>query len=160
MEKSIAEKKFYGNTEEIAEICCNIDDMTGEEIGFALDRLLENGALEVYTTPVGMKKNRPGVLLTVLTTLDEIDKFIEIILTNTTTIGVRWHKWQRTALERTYETLKTEYGTVGIKKSEGYGVTRNKAEYDDMVKIAKERGLTLKAVEEAVEMYLKERKNR
>lgn len=127
----------------ITELCCNIDDMTGEEIGFAVDVLLENGAKDVFTTPVFMKKNRPGILLTCLCTEQESRKFAELIFKYTSTIGVRKRISERYVLDRITKCQDTKYGPIRMKISEGYGVRKQKPEYDDIERAAKQNHLSL-----------------
>jgi len=145
-------RALLGETEEagdeIAELCCNLDDMTGENIGFAMEALLAGGALDVFTTPIGMKKSRPGVLLTVLCRPAEQEKMAKLLFANTTTLGVRVGMRSRFTLRRSEETVQTPYGSVRRKISQGYGVRREKPEYDDLVKIAQEQGKTLAQVRE------------
>jgi hypothetical protein len=140
-------RAFLGETpdkkERVTELVCNIDDMSGERIGFAINRLYYGGALEVFTTPVGMKKNRPGVLLTCICTEDKREEMLKLIFKHTTTIGVRENISNRYVLGRKEETVQTNYGEVRVKKSSGYGVTRVKAEYDDLEKIAIENNVDI-----------------
>jgi len=128
---------FMGETEDqsdsIIEMSCNLDDMTGEEIGYCTNLLVEQGALDVFTTPVGMKKNRPGILLTVLIKPSDKDRFAKLIFENTTTIGIRYITKDRFTLTRRTEEVSTRLGKARIKISEGYGVTRSKPEFDDVV---------------------------
>ena len=131
------------DTDEITELCCNVDDMSPEAVGFAMQTLLDAGAPEVWTTPVGMKKNRPGLLLTVLCRTEQRDEMVRLLLRHTTTIGVRETVCRRWVLRRGTETVETPYGPVRVKRSEGYGVTREKAEFDDLARIVRENGLTL-----------------
>lgn len=138
-------------TDMVSELSCNVDDMTAEEIGFATERLLEGGANEVYTVPVGMKKNRPGTLIRVMCDPDDVDKMVRLIYRYTTTIGVRETSTRRYILDRRIDTADTPYGGVRIKTSTGYGVTRKKYEYDDVARIAKERGMSIAEVRKAIE---------
>ncbi|MCR5210404.1 MAG: nickel pincer cofactor biosynthesis protein LarC [Lachnospiraceae bacterium] len=124
--------KHIGVRDSIAELKCNIDDMTGEEIGFATETLLNAGALDVFTTAIGMKKNRPGVLLTVLCREESVNEFAELIFANTTTIGIRMSIEDRFILERHGDEIMTEYGRIRTKVSEGYGVRKVKPEYEDI----------------------------
>lgn len=135
-------------TDAIAELKCNIDDMTGEEIGFAMEQLLSGGALDVFTTPIGMKKNRPGVLLSVLCRAGDREKMARLIFRHTTTLGIRESLQNRYTLERRTEILSTPYGAVRQKISSGYGVQRQKAEYEDIAAIAREQGLSIAQVRE------------
>lgn len=125
--------------ERIVELSCNLDDMTGEEIGFASEALLQAGALDVYTAPVYMKKNRPGTVLTVLCRLRDRDKTVREIFRNTTTLGIREAVLRRYTLERKMERVESPLGTVRCKRSSGYGVTRSKPEYEDLARIAREQ---------------------
>ena len=127
----------------IVELRCNVDDMTGEAIGFALEQLLGSGALDAFTVPIGMKKSRPGVLITVLCREDRKDTMIRLLLKHTTTLGVREFPSQRYTLNRTVETVDTLYGPIRKKVSSGYGVRREKYEYEDLSKIAREQGLSI-----------------
>lgn len=127
----------------VSELCCNLDDMTGEAIGFAAGILFEAGALDVFTTPVGMKKNRPGVMLTCICRENQREEMLKLIFKHTTTIGVREYTSRRFTLNRTQETVHTQYGDVRVKRSEGWGVSKAKAEYDDIEKIAKENNIAV-----------------
>ena len=135
-------------TDAIAELKCNIDDMTGEEIGFAMEQLLSGGALDVFTTPIGMKKNRPGVLLSVLCRAGDREKMARLIFRHTTTLGIRESLQNRYTMERRTQTVSTPYGAVRQKISSGYGVQRQKAEYEDIAAIAREQGLSIAQVRE------------
>lgn len=135
------------NSETIAELCCNIDDMTGEQIGFAVGKLLEAGASDVFTSPIYMKKNRPGAMLTCICREWDKDKFVKLIFKHTSTIGIREHISDRYTLSRKEITVHTDYGDVRAKKSEGYGVYRVKAEYDDLAEIAEKNGISLSDIE-------------
>ena len=127
----------------IVELRCNVDDMTGEAVGFALELLLENGALDAFTLPIGMKKSRPGVLITVLCREEKKEAMVHLLLKHTTTLGVREFPCRRYALSRTMEVVNTPFGPVRKKVSSGYGVRREKLEYDDLAKIAKEQNISL-----------------
>ena len=148
-------RAFLGETEEetdrVLELSCNLDDMTGEEIGFACETLLAAGANEVFTTPVQMKKNRPGVVLSVLCREKDRDKFVSLIFRHTTTIGIRESRLDRFVLRRKSETVSTPYGDVQRKISEGYGVTRIKYEYEDLARIAKEQNLSLDEIKKRLD---------
>lgn len=137
--------------DEVIELSCNMDDMTGEKTGFAMERLFEAGALDVYTLPVGMKKNRPGILLRVMCRESEKEKLIRVIFRHTTTIGIREQKLRRYILQRDMETLETPLGTLRKKSTYGYGVKRSKWEYEDLRKIACETGLSIDEVEKEIE---------
>lgn len=133
-------------SEIVLELSCNVDDMTAEDIGFAMERLYESGALEVYTIPVGMKKNRPGTLLRVVCTESRKPSLVECLFRHTSTIGIRETATRRYILKRQMETLQTPYGDVRVKSVSGYGVSRQKYEYEDLARIARERGIGLSEV--------------
>ena len=147
-------RAMLGETEDagdsVLQLECNVDDMTAEELGFAMETILAAGALEVYTVPVGMKKSRPGTLLSVLCHEDQKEKLVRVIFQNTTTIGVREHSCSRYTLKRSFETVQTPYGNVQKKLSSGYGVTREKYEYEDLARIAREKGCSLREAREAL----------
>ena len=121
-----------GNDDKVIEMSCNIDDMTGEEIGFATGILLNSGALDVFTTPVYMKKNRPGILITVIVKPEDKEKFAKLIFEHTTTIGIRYTAMDRFRLARREEKVMTKFGEVSVKVSEGFGVAKAKPEYNDI----------------------------
>ncbi|MGM9627037.1 MAG: nickel pincer cofactor biosynthesis protein LarC [Faecousia sp.] len=133
---------------EILELSCNLDDMTGEALGFALERLLEAGALDAFTVPIGMKKSRPGVLLTVLCREADRETMVRLIFQHTTTLGIRESSCKRYTLERRVESINTPYGTIRKKCSFGYGVRREKYEYEDLAKAAKNNGIALSELSE------------
>lgn len=124
-------------------LTCNMDDMTGEEAGFAISKILESGAREAFYEPVFGKKSRPGFKLTVILDEDKKQEIIKSIFTHTTTIGIRESKEARYVLDRRIETIDTEFGPIRKKVSEGYGVKKEKFEYDDLAKIATEKGISL-----------------
>lgn len=123
--------------ETVLELSCNLDDMTGEEIGFAMERLLAAGALDVYTESIGMKKSRPGVRLCVLCREAQREKMVKLLFAHTTTLGVREQEMTRWALPRRTETVETPDGPVRKKVAEGGGIRREKFEYDDLAAIAR-----------------------
>lgn len=159
-------------TETICELSCNVDDMTGEDIAFAIETFLQNGALDAFTVPCTMKKGRPGVLVTVLCKDHDQKQMTRLILQHTTTLGVRSAIKKRWILSRTEsetvipddmlanvtapnmlagsktQELKTTGNdcTIRSKTSTGFGITRNKYEHDDLEKIARTYGLTLAQV--------------
>lgn len=137
-------------TEDILELCCNLDDMTGEAVGFALERFQEEGALDAFTVPIGMKKSRPGILLTVLCREADREKMVHLIFRHTTTLGIRESRCKRYTLERKQETVNTPYGIIRKKCSFGYGVRREKYEYEDLAKAAKENGVSLSELSERI----------
>ena len=136
--------------DEICELSCNVDDMTGEAVGFAMDRLFEAGALDVYTMPIGMKKSRPGILINVMCRGKDREAVIKAVFKHTTTIGIRENTLNRYVLDRRIEEVETAYGTVRCKVSSGYGVERRKYEYDDVSRIAKENNISIQDVFSAI----------
>ena len=127
----------------VSELRCNLDDMTPEAVAFAAEQLLAAGALDVYTVPVGMKKSRPGVLLCVVCREKEKDALVRLIFRHTTTLGVRECVCRRYMLSREMECVPTPYGDVHKKRAAGYGVEREKYEYEDLARIARETGSSL-----------------
>lgn len=138
-------------SDQVLELRCNLDDMSGEEIGFACEQLLEAGALDVWTQAIQMKKGRPGCLLSVLCRPEEREKLIEAIFLHTQTLGVRETVCERTVLEREAFTRDSSLGPVRWKRSSGFGREILKPEFEDLRRIAAERGLSLRQVREAVE---------
>jgi len=134
------------NAEQVLELSCNLDDMTGEAIGFAMAMLLEAGALDVFTTAIGMKKNRPGVMLTILCREADKEKLLHLIFKHTTTLGIREKVCNRYTLSRREEIVQTPYGPVRQKIATGYGTERSKYEYEDLAKIAREHNLALSEI--------------
>ena len=121
--------------DKVIEMSCNVDDMTGEEIGYATGVLMNSGALDVFTTPVYMKKNRPGILITCIVKPEDKEKFAKLVFEHTTTIGIRYTAMDRFRLARHGEKVMTKFGEVSVKVSEGFGVTKVKPEYDDVAGI-------------------------
>lgn len=171
--RAILGESFAENqAETICELSCNVDDMTGEDIAFAIETFLQNGALDAFTVPCTMKKGRPGVLVTVLCKDPDQKQMTRLILQHTTTLGVRSAEKKRWILSRTesetvipddmlanvtspdmpaeskaHELKTTGNGcTIRSKTSTGFGITRNKYEHDDLEKIARTYGLTLAQV--------------
>ena len=138
-------------TETVVELSCNVDDMTAEEISFAVERLFAGGAFEVYTVPIGMKKSRPGTLIRVMCSPQKVEDMVRLIYKHTSTIGVRQTLTRRFILNRRIEEIETELGTVHVKKSSGYGVSREKLEFEDLAAIARERDLSLREVRKMIE---------
>lgn len=127
------------NTDEIFELACNLDDMLPEDIAFAMEQLLEAGALDVYTIPIGMKKNRPATMLCCLCKAGEEETFARLMLHHTTTLGVRLCPMQRLILERKFVTRQTPLGPVRYK----IAGDKAKPEYDDLTEIARQNSLSI-----------------
>lgn len=139
------------NEDKILQLEANIDDMTAEEIGFAMDRLFESGAREVFTSSVYMKKNRPGTMITVICSEDKKEEIVKTFFKHTTTIGIRQKTCSRYVLKREFEVIKTDAGNVQLKKSCGYGSSISKLEYDDLARIALEKNISLREVKKLIE---------
>ena len=135
-----------GYDDKILSISCNLDDMTGEDISFAAETLLNAGALDVYTIPIQMKKGRPGIILTCLCALSEKENFTNLFFQHTTTRGIRYAVYERVKLVSTFETKETPYGKIRIKRSSGYHVDHEKPEFEDLKAIAFKQGCSLKDV--------------
>ena len=152
-------RAFWGESQEggngeIVELVCNIDDMTGEALAFAAERLLAAGALDVYTTPGTMKKGRPGQVLTVLCEPGMEQNLAQAILCHTTTNGLRVRRCEKYFLTPGSKTVETPWGAVGIKTAEGFGVCHAKPEYEDAAALARSHGLPLSAVLDEVRKRL------
>lgn len=145
---------FLGEGEDkkdiIIKLECNIDDMTSEDIGYAMDTLLSKGALDVYTTSIGMKKNRPGHILTVLCKNEQKDMLVEALFKNTSTLGIREEEIKRYTLQRTIETVNTKFGEIRKKCAKGYGVSKEKFEYEDIAKIARDNDISPEEVRRSI----------
>ena len=133
----------------------NIDDATGEVLGYAMSRLMDAGALDVYFTPIQMKKNRPAVMLSVLGRPDDVERLSDIVFRETSTIGIRVQELDRITLKREIRTVQTELGEVRVKLVSVRGLERVQPEYEDCAKIAKEKNLSLNEVYETVNKSMK-----
>lgn len=129
---------------------CNIDDTNPELLGSLAGSLMDSGAIDVYTTPVQMKKQRPGTLLTVLSRPEDRERFMQMIFEETTTFGTREHLVRRTMLARRHETVDTPYGQVRIKvgSRNGIDITRS-PEHSDCVQCAARHNVPVRTVYEA-----------
>ena len=134
----------------ITEISCNLDDMTGEDIAFAAEHILQAGALDVFTESIYMKKGRPAVKLTVLARPEDEERLAGEIFRHTSTIGVRIHTDRRYELARRSEQRKTPLGTIEVKISEGFGVRKKKIEFASLKQIAETSGKRLAEVRAAL----------
>lgn len=148
---SDSSKYSCDNSEDtVVELRCNIDDMTPEDIGYAVDKLLKEGANDVFTTPIYMKKNRPGILLTVICNEETLERTVKNIFKYTTTIGIRKSTCDRYILDRKEVTRRTKYGDVRVKESSGYGIVRTKPEYEDIVRLAEENDVSPMVLREEI----------
>jgi uncharacterized protein (TIGR00299 family) protein len=143
-------------SETVTVLEANLDDLNPQVFGYVMDRLLEEGALDVFGMPVQMKKNRPGTLLTVLCRPEDASKLTQLIFTETTTLGVRRRDEVRQTLARRWESVRTQWGEVRIKIASMNGTVTNYApEYEDCRRIATEHHVPLKTVmQEASREYL------
>ena len=137
-------------TDEIIELRCNLDDMTPEAVGYAQERLWEAGAVDVFTMAIQMKKNRPGILLTCLCRPKDREAVIGCLFRHTTTLGVRETLCRRSILKRTFEKRETPFGTISVKKAEGYGVSREKYEYEELAAVCRKQGISIAALTAAL----------
>jgi hypothetical protein len=152
-ERSISSEQARGD---VIVIEANIDDMNPQNFAYVNEKLLQEGALDVFTVPVQMKKGRPGQLLQVLAPSDAVDALSRVIFQETTTIGVRKYPVDRTTLDREFVEVETEYGRVRVKVSKLGGEIVNFApEFDDCVRLARENNVPLKKVQAvAINAYL------
>lgn len=130
-------------SENVIELNCNVDDMSAEDMAYATKALIENGAKDAFVTPVIMKKGRSGMLLTVLCSAIDKERFVSLIFKHTSTIGIRVKETERIILNRHEETVHTKLGDVRVKYSEGYGVKREKPEFEDLRKLAEENNISV-----------------
>jgi len=150
-----------GKTNEtIAELKCNLDDMTGEAVGFAVNLLLQKGALDVFTSPVYMKKNRPAVLLACICNAEKADFFAELMLRHTSTFGVRKTLCSRYMLKHKTSATETPYGSMRIKTGEGHNLKKSKPEYDDIANAARLNGVSFNEVDSTVRQNLESKNDK
>jgi hypothetical protein len=137
--------------ERVVVLECEIDDMSPQLFGGVMDRLHDAGALDVFFTPVQMKKNRPGTLVTVLAPPERREALHAIIFSETTTIGVRWHEAARERLERQSVEVTTPHGVARVKVAHRHGVAVNALpEFDDCARLAAKAGVSVKDVQALV----------
>ncbi|BAH75147.1 nickel pincer cofactor biosynthesis protein LarC [Solidesulfovibrio magneticus] len=132
-------------------LVCNIDDMTAEALGVAMDVLMEHGAMDVHFTPILMKKNRPGTTLSLLCAAADEERFKDLVFRHTTTLGVKVLRLEKTVLDRTFSRLDTPLGPVTMKHAARNGVRlRSKPELEDCRELARRHGLSLAEVQAVV----------
>lgn len=136
----------------------NVDDASPQTLGFAMERAFALNALDCWFTPIQMKKNRPATLLTVLCEPTDVRQIEEMLFRETTTLGIRRRDVERVSLERSSETIATEFGDVRVKVSrlDGNVLTR-KAEFDDLKRIAESTGQPLRDITVKIEKLLDEK---
>lgn len=144
--------------EQVVVIETNIDDMNPQAYGFVMERAFALGALDVFLAPVQMKKDRPGILLTVLAKPDDAEALIDVLLRETTTLGVRYYNANRRILDRVVESVATEYGAVRIKVARDGGRTLHfQPEYEDCKRLAEQARVPLLEVQDAARAAYRER---
>jgi pyridinium-3,5-bisthiocarboxylic acid mononucleotide nickel chelatase len=140
----------HGHGDRVVKIECEIDDMNPQLFGPLMDNLLAAGALDVFYTPVQMKKSRPGTLVTIVAPPDRRAALSDILFRESTTIGIRYEEMARTCLERAVEMVSTPYGEVRFKIARRDGEELNAApEFDDCARLASQHGVSVKAVQAA-----------
>jgi uncharacterized protein (TIGR00299 family) protein len=154
--ETVAQHESPFPVEEITVLEANIDDMSPQVFGYVMEQALSSGALDAFGIPVQMKKSRPGMLLTVLCRTEDSQRLTKLILSETTTLGVRIRRETRAALTRRHMCVSTKWGEVRMKLANLNGSISNYApEYEDCSRIAKEQKVPLKTVmQEAIKVYL------
>jgi uncharacterized protein (DUF111 family) len=146
----VGEAAEGATTERIVVLECEIDDMNPQLFGPLLDRLYSEGALDVFYTPVQMKKNRPGTLVTILASPERRESLSAVVFRETTTIGIRYHEMMRQRLNREVIAVDTPLGSIRFKVArDGTSIMNATPEFDDCERIARERGLPIKEVQAA-----------
>ncbi|MEK6304498.1 MAG: nickel pincer cofactor biosynthesis protein LarC [Acidobacteriota bacterium] len=152
------EKGQMQGDETVVVIETNIDDMNPQAYGFVMERAFALGALDVFLTPAQMKKDRPGVLLTVLAKPGDAEVLIELVLEETTTLGVRYYEAKRRILDRVIESVATEHGVVRVKVArDGARTLHFQPEYEDCARLARQAGVPLLEVQDAARAAYREK---
>ena len=125
---------------------CNLDDMTGEAMGYVMEQLLQAGALDVYYTPIYMKKSRPATMLSVICKADRVDGLSTLILRETTTLGVRRQDMARQIMNRRMIKAQTSFGSIGVKVAGEGQAVKFKTEFEDCAQAARQNGVPLQTV--------------
>ncbi|BCA87030.1 hypothetical protein EsVE80_25530 [Enterococcus saigonensis] len=149
-----SKKEIHQTQDQILKIEANIDDQTPEQLGYVMEYLLSKGALDVFYIPIHMKKNRSGILLTLLCQPEQKDVFTKELFRQTSTIGVRYTSMARTVMQRTFGTKKTPYGAIQIKQNRYEEIEKNTLEFSECQRIAKENDLSIYQVYHDLEKYL------
>lgn len=137
-------------------LSCNVDDMTGEEIGFAREIMMKSGAAEFYTIPVQMKKGRPGFEIRVVCKPSEADGMANLLMRHTSTFGVRKQEMKSYVLERKIRIIHTPNGDVRCVSAEGYGIVKVKLENDDVCAYAEKAGVDINEARKQIYSYMEE----
>lgn len=153
--KSCSVEKRWPDMPEMWKIESNLDDCTGETLGYTMEKLLEAGAADVWYQPVYMKKNRPAVTLCVLCSMEQRELLEKIIFENTTTIGIRYQPVWRDTLPRCQQNRKTRYGEVKVKVCELQGEERIYPEYEEIRRICGETGKGYEQIRQEITSDLK-----
>lgn len=144
-----SQKEVHSTSDSVVEIHANIDDQPGESLGYAMDQLMAAGAYDAYFTPIFMKKNRPAYQVTVITTSGQLMAMVDLLMTHTTTFGVRWTTMKRTTLPRTFKTVTTQYGDVTLKIGTNGTQSKVTVEYDSAAALADQYHVSLDQVRHA-----------
>ena len=157
-ERSILEDSLNdlkeGCDHDVVVIETNIDDGTGEMAGFVMERLFDAGALDVFYTPVYMKKNRPAMLLSVLTEKKNVDEIEAIILKETPTIGLRKYVANRTCMKRTMRKVNTPYGEITVKSCSYKDIKKETLEYEEVTHIARTYQMSYSDAEKCLQKFI------
>ncbi|OTO65659.1 MULTISPECIES: nickel pincer cofactor biosynthesis protein LarC [unclassified Enterococcus] len=148
-----SKRENHQTQDQILKIEANIDDQTPEQLGFVMALLLDQGVLDVFYTPIQMKKNRCGILLTVLCTPEQKEFFTKLLFKQTATIGVRYTQMARTVMARQFVTKQTPYGEIQVKQNRYEDIEKNTLEFQDCQRIAKENNLSIYEVYKKLEKY-------
>lgn len=144
-------------TQNLTVIETNVDDISPEILGFVMEKAFELGALDCWFTPIQMKKNRPSTLISILCEMCEKEKFINLLINETTTIGIRIRETERICLEREISKLTTKFGDVSIKTARfGEKIVNLKPEFEDLKKIARRENLPLREIEAEIRRKIAE----
>ena len=143
-------------SDQVAVIETNVDDMTPQIYDYLIEKTLGRGALDIFFTPAQMKKNRPGTLITIICGPREVSRFSEILLTETTSIGIRWRIENRLKADREIKEIETSYGKIRAKFAGiGERIVNVSPEYEDCKEAARKHGVPLKQVMETVRKVAK-----
>ena len=155
MKKILAKREsssFHESTETIAILETQVDDMTAQAIAFTMEELLKNGALDVYTQAIGMKKSRNGILITVICPCDRKTICEKILVRETSTLGIRYRLQERKILYREIHEVETEYGMARVKIAWRDGFWTVQPEYEDCAMLSRSQNIPLIQVQEAVKL--------
>ena len=149
-----SQKETLAQSDQVIELHANIDDQSGEQLGFVLENLIEVGVYDAYFTPVFMKKNRPAYQLTVIFKPAMLDQVCELVLQQTSSVGVRWHQLQRQLMQRSFTKVMTKFGELSLKIGQKGQFKKVAVEYDEAARIARKNGLSVAEVmQQALQVY-------